>query len=81
MKNTWKASQNNGLQMGKEPQMKFTVAILIEVIKMTTGQTIQTLFEIVFGGFIIWGLLNKDTLDKIEDEIMLKVQKKLNTMV
>ena len=61
----------------KQAVCDFKKYIMKGVLQMTTGQIMQTLFEVVFGGFIIWGLFNKDTLDKIEDEIMLKIQKKL----
>jgi hypothetical protein len=44
---------------------------------MTTGQTVQTIFEIIMVGFLIWGAFHEDVLARFEKKIINKLMKKL----
>ncbi len=43
---------------------------------MTLGMFLQTLFEIIAAGFIIWGLFNEQKLVKFEDKIKAAVRRR-----
>ncbi len=43
---------------------------------MTLGMFIQTLFEIIAVGFIIWGLFNEQKLVRLEDRIKAAIRRR-----